>query len=81
MCLGISYKKKKTMPKNFFGMSVKKGVGSRVGSGSVNQRYGSAPKMARFPNTISDAEKIGIQMKESNHFVYLEYGNRSWRSP
>jgi hypothetical protein len=43
MCLRVSYKK--NMKKKFFWASLKslkKGVGSGVGSGSVSQRYGSA---------------------------------------
>ncbi len=43
MCLRSSYKKK--IEKNYFFASIKslkKGVGSGVGSGSISQRYGSA---------------------------------------
>jgi hypothetical protein len=43
MCLRVSYKKKYEK-NNFFASlkSLKKGVVSEVGSGSVSQRYGSA---------------------------------------
>jgi hypothetical protein len=52
MCLRLSYKKK-IRKKYFFAFasfkSLKKEVGSGVGSGSVSQRYGSAPKCHRSP--------------------------------
>ncbi len=45
MCLWLSYKKKIYGEKNFVFASLKslkKEVGSRVGSGSIGQKYGSA---------------------------------------
>jgi hypothetical protein len=44
MSLWVSYKKKYGEKKNIFSplKSLKKGIGSGVGSGSISQRYGSA---------------------------------------
>jgi hypothetical protein len=44
MCLRVTYKKKIWGKNNLFASltSLKKGVGSEVGSGSISQRYGSA---------------------------------------
>ena len=54
MCLRVSYKKK--YEENFFFLaslkSLRKVVGSGVGSGSVSQRYGSAPKCHKSPTLV-----------------------------
>ncbi len=52
MCLSVSFKKNFLFSVSL--KSLKKGVGTGVGSGSVSQWYGSAPKChgSRFPNTV-----------------------------
>jgi hypothetical protein len=57
MCLQVSNKKKKIMEKNYFFASLKslkKGVGSGVGSGSgfISQRYGSTSKCHGSPRSL-----------------------------
>jgi hypothetical protein len=57
MCLWVSYKNKIFLKNIFFTSlkSLKKGVGSGVGSGFISQRYrsGSAPKCHGSPTLIT----------------------------
>jgi hypothetical protein len=57
--------KKKLRKKCFFKiLSLKKGVGSEVGSGSVNQRYGYAPKCHGSPTLVAT---VALAVRRSNH--------------
>ncbi len=64
MCLQASYKKKIWKKNNFFASlkSLKKGVGSGVGSGSISQRYRSAPKCHGSPTLVDTTVPLLMQI-------------------